>query len=104
MCVKQNMGERDSTRLEVAAVRAVADQFDSVAEQLGRAAGIGLGFTGLSAGRAHAAGGDDLRRALDQLAGDLAVWARAAGEIAAALRAGADRYVDADLGVATRIA
>ena len=91
------MGERDGARLDVAAVRAAADQFDGVAELVERAARTRLGFGGACAGRAYAADGDALRRAGDGLAGDLAAWARAAAEIAAGLRAWADRFIDADL-------
>ena len=98
------MGERDSARLDVAAVRAAAERFDSVADELDRAARIPLTFDGSAAGRAHTADGDALRAALDQVASDLARWARAAAEIAVGLRAGADRYVDADLGATARIA
>ena len=92
------MGERDSARLDVAAVRAAAERFDSVADELDRAARIPLTFDGSAAGRAHTADGDALRVALDRRTGELAMWARSAAEIAVGLRAGADRYVDADLG------
>jgi hypothetical protein len=98
------MGERDSARLDVAAVRAAAECFDSVADELDRAARLPLTFDGSAAGRAHTAEGDALRGASDRVTAELAVWARAAAEIAAGLRAGADRYVDADLGATARIA
>jgi Excreted virulence factor EspC, type VII ESX diderm len=98
------MGERNSVRVDVAAVRAAADRFDSVADDLNRAARVSLGFDGSVAGRGHTAEGDALRVALNQVLADLTGWARAAAEIAAALRAGADRYVDADLGATARIA
>ena len=98
------MGERDSARLDIAAVRAAAERFDSVADELNRVARVPLTFDGSAAGRAHTADGDALRVAVDRVIGDLAGWARAAAEIAAGLRAGADRYVDADLGATARIA
>jgi hypothetical protein len=98
------MGERDSVRVDVAAVRAAAERFDSAADDLNRAARISLSFDGSAAGRGHTADGDALRVALNQVIADLAGWARAAAEIAAGLRAGADRYVDADLGASARIA
>jgi hypothetical protein len=98
------MGERDSARLDVAAVRAAAECFDSVADELDRAARLPLTFGGSAAGRAHTAEGDALRGASNRVTADLTVWARAAAEIAAGLRAGADRYVDADLGATARIA
>ncbi|MGH3594596.1 MAG: hypothetical protein ACRDUT_01260, partial [Mycobacterium sp.] len=44
-----------------------------------------------------------LRVALDRLTGELAQWARATVEIAATLRAGADRYAEADLRAAARV-
>lgn len=93
--------------IDVAAVRAVADQFEAAAELLDRAAGDHLArltFGGHSAGRAYAARGDALRVVLQHLAAELAQWSRAAGEIAAALRAGAGRYADAELYAAARIA
>jgi hypothetical protein len=97
------MGERDGARIDVAAVRAAADQFDAAGELVDRAARIRVGFDGATAGRAHAADGDTLRRARDGVAGDLAAWARAAAEIAASLRAAADRFADADRHAASGI-
>ena len=63
-----------------------------------------LEFSGASAGRAHTARGDALRAALERLTAELSQWSRAAAEIAVALRAGADRYADAELYAAARIA
>ena len=57
-----------------------------------------------SAGRAHTARGDALRAALDRLTAELSQWSRAAVEIAVALRASANRYADADVYAAARIA
>jgi hypothetical protein len=96
------MGERDCAEVDVAAVRAAADQFDAAAQQLDRAAHIPLSFDGSTAGCAHAARGDALRVAADWVPHELSAWARAAAEIAACLRAGANRYVDADFGAAAR--
>ncbi|MGH3563590.1 MAG: type VII secretion target, partial [Mycobacterium sp.] len=62
-----------------------------------------LAFDGASAGRAHVAGGDALRRALDRWAGELARWSRAGAEIATALRVGAESYADAELRAAARV-
>lgn len=98
------MGERESAHLDIAAVRAAAMRFDSVADELDRAARLPLTFGGSAAGRAHTADGDALRVASEQIAGELAMWARSAAEIAMSLRAGADRYLDADLGATARIA
>jgi len=89
--------------VDAAAVHAVADHFDRVAELVDRAGRTSPTFDGALAGRAYLADGDALRRALDRLTVDLAQWARAAAEIGAALRAGADRYVDADQRGAARI-
>ena len=97
------MGERQTAHLDSAAVLAVADRFDAAADQLDRAARVPLSFDGLTAGRGHTADGDELRLTLDRVVDELSAWARAAAEIAAGLRAGADRYRDADLGAATRI-
>ncbi|CAN5681123.1 ESX-1 secretion-associated protein [soil metagenome] len=97
------MGEQQTAQLDGAAVRAVADQFDSAAEHLDRVARTPLGFDGASAGRAHTAGGDGLRRELLHVTNDLSAWARAAAEIAAGLRAGVERYRDADQYAASRI-
>jgi hypothetical protein len=62
-----------------------------------------LAFDGAIAGRAHAARGDALRTALDRVVDDVARWSRASAEIAAALRAGASRYSEADGRAAARI-
>lgn len=94
-------------RLDNAAVRSVADQFGEAAELIDDAARIHLGqltFGGARAGSSHAASGDAVRAGLTGLAADLGQWSRAAAEIAAALRAGADRCADAELYAAARIA
>jgi hypothetical protein len=93
--------------IDVAAVRAVADQFDAAADLVDRAARDNLarlGFGGASAGRAHVARGDALQSGLQRLAAELSQWSRAASEIGVALRAGAGRYADAELYAAARIA
>ncbi len=82
---------------------AAAEQFDTAADLISRAARARLAFDGASAGRAHTGDGDELRRALDGLLADLNVWARAAAEIAMALRADARRYRTADQTAAARI-
>jgi hypothetical protein len=96
-----------NTRVDRAAVYAVVDRFgaatdlidDAVDNRLAR-----LAFGGASAGRAHTARGDALRAGLQRLAAQLSQWSRATGEIAVTLRVGADRYADADLYAAARIA
>ncbi len=82
--------------VDVAALRTVADRFDRIAELADQPARTRLAFDGSCAGRAHAAGGDGLRLGLGELTAGLALWARAAIEIGAALRSGASRYADAE--------
>ncbi|OBH07480.1 MULTISPECIES: hypothetical protein [unclassified Mycobacterium] len=85
----------------------VSDQLDAAAELLDRAVGdhlARLAFGAASAGRAHTARGDALRVQLDRLTAEVTQWSRAATAAAAALRAGADRYADAELYTAARIA
>lgn len=105
------MAQPDSTRvygaaIDVAAVCAVANRFDTSAQAVDGAARIQLGrlaFGGATAGQAHFARGDALRIALGRLTGELTQWSRAAAEIATVLRAGAGRYAEADSRGATRI-
>ncbi|MGB9224708.1 hypothetical protein [Mycobacterium sp.] len=96
-----------STQIDVAAVHAVADRISAAADIIDDAVSNHLSrltFDGACAGRAHTARGDALRIALGRLTDELSQWSRAAGEIAVALRAGADRYADAELYAAARIA
>jgi hypothetical protein len=96
-----------STGVDVAAVRAVADRFGAAAELINGAVSnhlARLSFGGATAGRAHVARGDALRTGLERLAAEFSQWSRAADEIAVALRVGADRYADAELYAAARIA
>lgn len=96
-----------STEIDVLATHRVADQFRAAAEIIDRALSDRLGrlaFGGPTAGRAHTARGDALRAELERLIGEVAQWARASADIAVALRASADRYADADLYAAARIA
>jgi hypothetical protein len=95
------------TEIDVPATHRVADQFGAAADIIDRALGDQLGrleFGGAGAGRAHTARGEALRVQLERLVGQLGQWSRASVEIAAALRAGADRYADAELYAAARIA
>lgn len=94
-------------RLDSSGVHRVADQLGAAAELLDRAVGDHLGrlaFGGAGAGRSHTARGDALRVQLERLTAEVTQWSRAAAETAAALRAGADRYADAELYAAARIA
>lgn len=100
------MGEPDFARIDVAAVRDAARQYDAVADLVDAAVRThltGLRFDGAVAGRAHAAQGDALRLAVDDLVQRLRLWARASAEIAAELRSCADRYVEVDIRGAHRI-
>jgi hypothetical protein len=88
-----------SARIDVAALREVARQFDASAAIIDAAVSThlsGLGFGGAMAGRAYTARGDALRAALERTADALTEWSRASAEIAAALRGSAGRYVDSD--------
>lgn len=105
------MGHADATRfngaaIDVAAVRAVANRFDTSAAAVDGATRTQLGslaFGGATAGQAHRAGGDALYTAVRRLTGELTQWADAAAAIATALRFGAERYAEADLRGAARI-
>ena len=100
------MGEPDIARVDVAAVHDVARQYDAASDIVDAAVRThltGLRFDGAVAGRVHAAQGDALRLAVDDLVHRLQQWTRAAAEIAAELRSCADRYVDVDIRGARRI-
>jgi Excreted virulence factor EspC, type VII ESX diderm len=95
------------TAVDVAAVHRVADQLRGAAELIDGAVSdhlAGLAFSGASAGRAHTARGDALRAELERLVSQLSQWSRASVAIAVALRSGAERYADAELYAAARIA
>ncbi|MGF2946941.1 type VII secretion target [Mycobacterium sp. Lab-001] len=101
------MRERSCAEVDVPAVHGVADRLrvaaelidDAVEEHLAR-----LAFSGAGAGRPFAARGDALRAGLQRLAAELSQWSRASVAVAVALRASADRYADAELCAARRIA
>ena len=93
--------------VDAAAVHAVANRYDDAAQLIDGAVRTHFGrlaFDGTTSGRAYIGQGDALRFALLRLSGELAQWSRASREVAAALRAGADRYDDADQLAAARIA
>lgn len=90
------MGHSTTANIDTAVLITVADRFDGVATLLERAGRSRLGFSGAHAGSAHTAGGDAVRRCMEQLLVDIQGWARAAAEIGVALRSGARRYRDAD--------
>lgn len=100
------MGEAHRTRVDVAALRAVARQYDVAADLVDTAVRMHLSrlmFDGATAGRVHTASGDALRVAVDDTADQLRRWARSATEIAAVLRLSADRYAETDARAAVRI-
>jgi len=93
------MGQPNAARVDVAALIAVARQYDTVADIVDGAVRshlTGLAFDGATAGRMHVARGDALRYAVDHVVDQLVQWSRASAEIAAALRTSADRYAAAD--------
>ncbi|MGE0215012.1 type VII secretion target [Mycolicibacterium sp.] len=95
-----------TTGVDVGAVRAVAREYETAAQIVDAAVRIHLGalaFGSATAGRDYAGHGEAVHGALTGLAGSLRQWSRAAGEIAAALRASADRYQDADARAAERV-
>jgi Excreted virulence factor EspC, type VII ESX diderm len=104
--VQACMGQPDVARVDVASLHAIARQYEAAADIVEGAVRThlsGLVFDGAAAGRMHVARGDGLRTAVDQVVDQLRQWARAATEIAAALRASADRYAEADARAARRV-
>lgn len=100
------MGTTGSAHVDVAAVRAVAREYDVASALIAAAMRnhlSALAFGGATAGRAYLAHGDALRREVDNVAAGLRQWSRAAAEIAAVLHACADRYQDVDVRAAERI-
>ena len=90
-------------RIDAAALRVIADHFDSIAQTLAGAARTRAGFGGATAGRAHLPDGEALRRNLDCKLGEVSEWARAAGEISVGLRCGAVEYIESDQALGDRI-
>lgn len=89
--------------MDAGALRRVAGEFDRIGELIETTTRVSLGFGGGQAGRAYVVDGDALRRALEPRPVELSQWSRATAEIAAGLRLGADRYVEADRIAAERI-
>ena len=93
-----------TTSVDPAALRAAAQRLGVAADTVLDAVGshlMGLRFDGTVAGRAHTGSGWALRAAMDALAGDAARWARDAADLAAALRAGADRHAGREANAVT---
>lgn len=100
------MGENESARVDATALLAVARRYDDVAdlvEDVLRTQLRRLSFDGAIAGADHAADGDALRRAVEDVVGRLSIWARALREIATALTVSAHRYAVVDARVALRL-
>ncbi|KUI32657.1 type VII secretion target [Mycobacterium sp. GA-2829] len=100
------MGSVRAARVDGAALVGIAAQYEAAAgivEDAVRKHFSTLAFDGSVAGRAYAAQGEALRAAVDDLAVALSGWARSASGIAAALRASATRYADADADAAARV-
>ncbi|RAU89708.1 hypothetical protein DQP58_25940 [Mycobacterium colombiense] len=96
-----------ATQFDAPATQRVANQFAMAADFIDRAVSdhlARLAFGGAAAGRAHTARGDALRVEVERLVAQVSQWGRASGEIAVALRSSAERYADADLYAAARIA
>jgi Excreted virulence factor EspC, type VII ESX diderm len=100
------MGQPEVAHVDVAALHAVARQYEAAADIVEGAVRTHLtelAFDGAAAGRMHVARGDSLRTAVDRVVDQLRQWSRAAAEIAAALGASADRYSEADARAARRV-
>lgn len=100
------MGEPDAAHVDAAALLSIADRYDAAGELVATAVRIHLAhlaFDGATAGSAHAAAGDRLRRVVDDVVCGLRQWSRAATEVATALRMSADRYADADARASGRL-
>jgi hypothetical protein len=100
------MGESDAARVDVAALLDVARGYDALADTVDAAVRVHLtrlSFDGAVAGRAYTARGDALRNSVEHVRDGMRLWARASVEIASALRASADRYVEADARGARRV-
>ena len=92
-----------TTSVDTALVRAAAARIDTAADLLQEAVDThlrALRFDGSAAGRAHVADGDAVCAALQATVADAARWARAARELARALRAGADMHAGAETAAA----
>lgn len=100
------MGEHDAARVDVGALRSAARRYEAAAELVDATVRTHLRtltFDGADAGRDHASQGAALRRAVDDITGQLRQWSHSAMEIAELLHVSADRYVDADAGAGRRV-
>ena len=100
------MGHPDTASVDVAALRSVADEYQTVAELLDGALRThlsGLTFDGASAGRAYVARGDAVREAVARTVNQIRQWSRACREIAAVLQVSANQYAAADARAGERV-
>jgi len=95
-----------TTGVDAGLLHSIAREYETVAgmvEGVARDQLSALAFGASTGGRAHVAHAEELRAALDGVVRALRQWSRAAGEVAAALRASATRYTDADERTAGRL-
>lgn len=88
-----------TTSVDLAAVRAAAQRIDDSAATVLEAPATRVGSWRIDAtttGRVHGDAGAALRAETERLSADLIGWAYAAGELAAALRSGADGHLAAE--------
>ncbi|MDZ4266209.1 MAG: type VII secretion target [Mycobacterium sp.] len=100
------MGQAGAARVDVGVVRSIAREYETAALVVDAAVRTHLSdfaFGGACAGQAYVGHGESIRAALEDVVTSLRQWSRASGEIAAALRASADRYQDADARAAARV-
>lgn len=100
------MGQINAARVDLAAISGVARQYQAVADSIDAVVRThlrNLAFDGAVAGRAYTGHGDAVRTGVETIVDRLWQWSRASAEIAATLRASAERYADADAGAARRL-
>ncbi|WP_197374324.1 type VII secretion target [Mycolicibacterium baixiangningiae] len=100
------MGAVQAARVDGAALVSMAGRYDAAASIVDAAVRThlsALSFDGSAAGRGYAVHGDALRAAVDDVVAALQGWARSAADVAAALRATAVRYAEADADAASRV-
>lgn len=100
------MGETDAARVDVAALRGIAREYQGIADAIDdavRAQLTALVFDGAAAGRLYTGHGDAVHTGVDDIVDGLRQWSRSSAEIAATLRASAERYAEADARAAQRI-
>ncbi len=89
--------------IDTAAVRAVAGQFDAVAQTAARAAAAQLTFGVATAGRGYPSEGEAVRSLAARLVDELSDWVCAARDFSVELRCAADRYTESELTAGARI-